>query len=407
MYPFLQRSTAAFALSTLTLAPLPALAASSPSASHSLARSHFAIRSTLRIDTDKGTATLPLHKGSFKGMPVYYVITDASNRSAARALGVNFAPRLALVTEGCPGCAQVVKTAAPLLGAANVEFAGVPDFAPMRMLVPGPTGFPPVTVQPGAKGDLYYSPFVKIAGNPIVYNASIVATGNAPFDVEQHTNTADRVLGIDPAKMTVELLVVRAFAYGKRIMYLSSEASDPLTATIERATFVPGLALSPFAGGGAYPDTSARAEIFATANGKVANPSPPGQGLAHVIVSGANAKDAGFKDGTVVAALRAGGDAHNVLDNWPTVPNAALAAHYSPLWDLQIAVYSPAAVAAGLNRTQTDANRIRQLSVRKVLTSPGGVLPVTPVNIVINCPALAFMDTSPIGPQVPKPAGAL
>ncbi len=41
-----------------------------------------------------------------------------------------------------------------------------------------------------------YTPFIQIAGSDTVYNAPIVATGNGPYDVTNHTNTADRVLGI-------------------------------------------------------------------------------------------------------------------------------------------------------------------------------------------------------------------
>lgn len=404
---FQSRITATAAAASFLLVAGSARPSPAKTADQFLPRRNFTIASTLRINLTKGTATLPLHRGTFKGTPAYYVITDVSNQAYARTLGVNFSPRLALISKGCPGCAQIVTSSNALLGKGDVAFAGVPDFAPSRHLTAGPTGFPPSSVQPGAAADLHYSPFLRIAGSTVVYNASIVATGEGPFDVDTHTNTAERVLAIDTKKMTVDLLVVRAFAYGKPIMYLSSEASDPLTATIERATLVPALGLAPFAGGGTYPAKSARSEIFATANGKTVNPSPPGQGLAHVIVNGANAVDASLRDGTVVNALRAGGDAHNVLDNWPILPNVALAHQYSPLWDLQVAVFTPAAVAAGKNTTQTDGNTIRWLSVNKTVTSPGGVLPLGPANIVINCPALAFMDTPPVGPQMSRPAHQL
>lgn len=380
-------------------------AQSQPSPARYLPKSKFTIASTISIDSVSGAARLPLRRGSFKGKAVYYVITDVSNERFARELGVNFAPRLAVITMGCPACAQVVHTSAAPLGRASVEFAGVPDFSPKRILVAGPKGFPPMKVQPGAKADLHYSPFVRIAGSNVIYNASIVATGDGPFDVRTHTNTADRVLAIDTRNMTVDLLVVRAFAYGKRILYLSSEASDPTAAAIERAIFVPALNGAPFAGGGAFPEKSARAEIFAVANGYVPNPSPPGQGFAHVILSGGNQQDASYSNTAVLSALREGGDAHNVLDNWPTVPDRALAEMYSPLWDLQIGMYTPHAVAAGLNRAHADANELRQLSARGALRAPGGVLPVSPVNIVVNCSALAFMDTNPTGPQVAKPPG--
>ncbi len=128
-----------------------------------------------------------------------------------------------------------------------------------------------------------------------------------------HTNTAGRVLAIDRQKMTVDLLFVRAFVFGKPILYLSSEASDPATAAI----YVLALSFSSFSGGGGIPDKSARAEIFATANGVLRNPSPPGHSLAHVIVSGANTIDANLQNGLVSEALPNGGDAHNILDEWP------------------------------------------------------------------------------------------
>ncbi len=409
----IESSAAILLASTLFAVPIAGAAATQTSyGDQFLPRSKFTLTSTLRINLTKGTATLPLHRGSFRGEPVYYVITDASSEGVARTLGVNFSPRLATLSNGCPGCVQTVTfshATGTNVGAykiPNVEFAGIPDFRPMRLLGPGPTAFPPAYTQPGAVADLHYSPFVRVAGSDIVYNATIVATGNAPFDVTTHTNTSDRTLAIDTNKMTVDLLFIRGFVFGKPILYLSSEASEPATATIERSTYVPALGFSQFPGGGGYPQQSARAEIFASANGKLQNPSPPGQGLAHVIVSGAGTIDANLRDGIVSEALLKGGDAHNILDEWP-VADRAQALGYSPLWDLQIGVFTPTAVAAGANGAVTDANEFRELSVRKIVTSPGGVLPLAPENIVINCPALAFTETRPVGPVIPQPPGQL
>src|SRR6202022_2393409 len=81
-------------------------------------------------------------------------------------------------------------------GPAVIDFAGAPDFSPTRIAVPGPTGFPLAKFQPGAVAGPGYSPFIKIAGSDTVYSAPIVATGNGPFDVRTHTDTADRVLGV-------------------------------------------------------------------------------------------------------------------------------------------------------------------------------------------------------------------
>ncbi len=45
--------------------------------------------------TSKPTVTFPLRQGTAAGHVVYYFITDASDQSVARALGVNFTPKLA------------------------------------------------------------------------------------------------------------------------------------------------------------------------------------------------------------------------------------------------------------------------------------------------------------------------
>ncbi len=362
------------------------------------------IKSALRVNLTRNFATLPLHRGVAGGTTVWYVITDASDAGVARQLGLNFAPPLANITNGCPGCAQEVTAATPhtSLGRGGaITFQGMPDFSPARVLIPGPTAFPPLGAAPGAMGDLHYSPFVRLQGSPVVYNAPIVATGNGPFDVTHHTNTQDRVLGIDTKRMTVDLLFVRGFGNGQPILYLSFADSDVLSAVIERSDFTPGLSLSPFANGEGLPG-SARAEIFTFTNARTGVSSPPAQGLTHVIVDGHNTEDESLRNTAAQEALRRGGDAHNVFSVFPTLRDPALAARYSPLWDLQIGVWSPFAVAHKLNVAQTDANVIRRLAIRGLVTSPGGT-PLAPAGIVIDCPALAFTDKMPVTPQVPNP----
>jgi hypothetical protein len=121
-------------------------------------------------------------------------------------------------------------------GPAVVDFQGAPDFSPTRAAVPGPNGFPLARFQPGAVAGPGYSPFIRIAGSPTVYNAPIVATGNGPFDVVHHTNTADRVLGIHIAPASppgqfleswVDMLFVKGFDAGQPIVYLSTDAGQP------------------------------------------------------------------------------------------------------------------------------------------------------------------------------------
>jgi len=370
----------------------------------SLPTSKVTLASAKRVDLTYNYATLPLHRGVANGKTVWFVVTDASDAGIARQLGLNFAPRLANITVGCPGCAQNLAAANGsslphmMNGNTAVKFLDAPDFSPNRMDVAGsPMPFPPSVFHEGARAGAKYSPFVMDA-NKVVYDAPIVAVGDGPFDVTTHTDTADRVLRIDTTKMEVDLLFVRGFANGKPILYLSFDSSDPLVATQERVTFTPVLNLSPAADGGRLP-SSARAAIFSAVNGKFGTlASPPSQGQAHLLADGMIEKEANFAHVSVLKALAAGGDAHNVFDVFPTETSTRDRALYSPLWDLQNFMYSSKAVASGENTAKTDSNLIRHLAATAVVTSAGGT-PLRSSGIIINCPALAFTDSAPSGPQ--------
>jgi len=186
-------------------------------------------------------------------------------------------------------------------------------------------------------------------------------------------------MGIDTAAMTADLLFVRAFSHGEDIFYLTFDASTPLQATLERGTFTPVLGLTPFANASAHPE-GARSAIFTFVNGQVGPESPPAQGGGHVVADGLLAETANVENVALLEALRAGGDAHNVLDSFPTLDDPDLAALYSPLWDLRVGVWSADAVAAGENVAQTDANAIRQLAAAGTVTSPGASLSVRPTS---------------------------
>ncbi len=356
----------------------------------------------MRVDLVNDFARLPLHRATVRGVPVWYVITDVSDPALARKLGLNFAPKLANLPLGCPGCVAVVRCSARVLGRSPAVFNGLPDFKPDRLLVPGPSAFPPRAARPGAVAGVGYSPFVRIKGTTAIYNAPVVAVGAGPFDVVKHRNTHDRLLAIDTKKMTADLGFIRGFANGKPILYLSFDASDPVTAVIERSTFTPGLGLSPFPNPSRRTDT-ARAAIFTFANTRLGAHSPPSDGLAHVIVDGGNRQDLNLQNTSLLRKLRIGGDAHNIFDVFPTLRDRSLALLYSPIWDLQIGVWTPEAVRAGLNVAQTDANTIRQLAVRGLVTSGHG-LPLASAHIIINCPPVAFVNDAPREDQAPKPA---
>lgn len=363
-----------------------------------LPASKFTIKSTIAVNLTRHFARAPLFQGMFNGQPVWYVITEASDEGVASDLGLNFSPRLA--NAAAPSVQQVASSNS-ILGRGMVTFAGAPNFSPTRVVTPGPKGFPPAAFAPGANADAKYSDLVRVQGTTVVYNAPIVAVGAGPFDVTNHTNTHDRLIGIDTAKMTADLVMVRAFSHGKDILYHSFSASNPLAAPIERGTFVPLLGMvSP-------PSTrttqeGARSSIFAFVNGQTGPMSPPAQGLNHVILDGGGTKDASLQNADVLEKLRIGGDAHNVLDSFPTLRDPALARLYSPLWDLQLVKWSDEAIARGANTAQMDANQIRQLAAQGVVHADDN-LPLVTVDIIVNCPVIAFIDQAPDAPQAADP----
>ncbi len=359
---------------------------------------NFVLGNALSVNLSKDFATLPLHKGNVNGETVWYIITDASDAGVAEDLGLNFAPKLSNITIGCPACAQQVESESQILGESEVAFEGKPDFSPERILKPGPTFFPPAMAQPGAVADAKYSPFVRVRGSDVVYNAPIVAVGDGPFNATTHTNTHDRLLAIDPEEMTVDMGLIRGSANGKDIVYLNFEASNPVTATLERSVFTPNLAQSPFPNGSTRED-SARAEIFTFVNGPVGLESPPAQGITHLIRDGLNAQELNLENTQLLEALRNGGDLENVFEVFPTLQDPTLAQAYTPLWDLNVGMWSIAAVAEGRNIALRDANEIRAVAATGELTSPGG-FPLTSSNEVINCPALGFTDGPPLEPVV-------
>ena len=136
--------------------------------------------------------TYPLYHGTGRGRRVGYVITDASKRSAARALGVNYTPKLAQAA----GTAAVQDSASSIRGGNGITFPASVNFSPARSLVPSATGFPPVVAQPGAVGEPGYSPLVRVSfrGQHVVLNASQIANA---------TGQADKIVTINPGRATV------------------------------------------------------------------------------------------------------------------------------------------------------------------------------------------------------------
>lgn len=405
--------------------PAVAAKASAPSGvgpiSGALSAKKFTVTSAIKVDLDNQYVRLPLHRGERNGKTVWYILTDASTQGAADELGLNFAPKLDNAAVGCDACVQNVTLKAPsenAFGEGTVEFEGAPDFGPSRVLKAGPTGFPPAEATPGAVGDAKYSPFIRIAGSSTVYNAPIVATGDGPFDVEKHTNTGERVLAVHPAAKTtgpaqfhgasVDLLFVRGFDSGKPIVYLSPDSDDATTAVLERATYAPALKRAPFTGGDDFLG-SVRERIFPFVNGRTGATNPQAQGLSHLILDGHAGEDASLANRALIDALRKGGDALNIQGDFPTLEQNNRRASYSPLWEAQFGEWTDKAIAAGLDRRQTDEFQILNLAATRpdLLTAPGGK-PYGSVKAQINCPVIAFLGEEPQRDLVePEPGAAV
>ena len=201
-----------------------------------------------------------------------------------------------------------------------------------------------------------YSPFIKIAGSDVVYNAPIVATGDGPFDVTHHTNTGDRVLNVHIAgpsapgqfaESYVDMLFVKGFDAGQPIVYLSTDAGQPLTAVLERSTYVPALDNAAFNGGDDFLG-SARERLFGFINGQTGANNPQAQGFQHLAKDGMVSEDASLSNTAFINALRNGGDLLNVFGDFPTLTDPRHADAYSPLWDAQLGLWTPKAVTEGL-----------------------------------------------------------
>jgi len=390
-----------------------------------LPRDKLTLESAIQVNLSNETVRLPLYPGTaYAGTPhaekVWYILMDASDPGLAHDLGINYAPKLADIGISCPACVQTVTLSNPTpqrnpFGPAVINFAGAPDFSPTRIATPGPDGFPLAQFQPGAVAGPGYSPFIRIAGSDVVYNAPIVATGNGPFDVTHHTSTSDRALGIHIAgpsapgqfnESWADMLFVKGFDAGQPIVYLSTDAGQPLTAVLERSTYVPALNDASFNGGDDFLG-SARERLFAFINGQTGVNNPQAQGFQHLALDGMVSKDASLGDTAFINALRFGGDLLNVFGDFPTLADPRHADAYSPLWDAQLGLWTPKAVKEGLNKRQIDENVVFNLAdlrpdlLTGVDPGTGQPQPYGSAGVDINCAVIGYTAKAPTANLVP------
>lgn len=297
------------------------------------------------VEHPDNTVTLPLYRGTSGGRTVWYVILDASDGKDAAHLGVNQAAKLTNARD--TGAVQQVTMVNGV-----IEFPATVDFSPVRVVTPGPGGFPPIQpTQPGAVGEPGYSPLIQFPDGRIL---------NAPH-VANDSGEADKVVTIDIVGGTVRFQETDGFAGGKAVKYVSTDASDPVVAALEGVTYAPALSAAPFAGGDGT--DSARASLAAFVNGQTGAGNDQRQGLN--------------------SALTDGLDPLNVLAWNPSQ------GRYSPLWDVFPTAWSASAVAAGRNVRQTDFGQVRNLAQKGIVGGPDGG-PFAAVNFIVDCPIISM-----------------
>lgn len=329
------------------------------------------------LDEDAGTITLPLYRGELKetGEPIWYIVTDTTDADAAEGLGLNVAGKLAFADNS-----RGVRVGETRQDGTLLFHAGAVDFSPERVVVPGNANdaslppFPPLQADPGSVGDELYSPLVRIinAGGHI-YNAPMIA-----YDVEEdqldfcdgnvdYSIVHDGVVSICPEEETVTLSLAAGFSFARPVLYLSTDANDPLPAALEGATYSPGL--RDVAVGRDDSLFSAVERLFLTVNGPT-NTQVDDDGNTVV-----NPQRQGL-----FSALSGEGGPLNVLGGIPTI-----ATDYSPLWDLNVMEWSQLAIDRNYRSRVTEEFQILGLVERGFLTGPGGST-FGSSGFIVNCP---------------------
>lgn len=358
---------------------------------------------TVDFDAAPATVTLPLYEGRLArpgaandGATAWYIVTDTSDERNAAALGLNFSAKLNF-TDAPPAMATMLMETAVRRAFYDADGIlvfdrGSVDFSPERVVSSASTDvsgtsnlLAALSFQPGSVGseagdsDGFYSPLVEIvnAGGH-VYNAPMMSFGTQAADLAPYCDgisTAeesaarailhDKIVSICPGENgepgTVTLRLTSGFSFGRPVLYLSTDASADIAASLEEASYVP--ALTNVAVGRDDSLFSAVERIFGFTNG-------PTNDFGEV-----NPQRQGFN-----SAIVGQGQPLNVLGGIPTV-----ATDYSPLWDLNLGEWTQEAIDNGYRSRMTEEFAILGMVARGFMTGPGGA-PYGSTGIIINCP---------------------
>jgi hypothetical protein len=324
--------------------------------------------------TPRPTVTFPLRQGTAAGHPVYYVITDASDRTVAQELGVNFTPKLA----NAAGTLAVQHSSSTDANSITVA-AGV-DFSPMRVLVASATGFPPTQAAPGAIGNSGYSPLVQLPDG-VVLNAPQIGDGVNTNGADK-AHWADKVKSVDAANHTVTYDETNGCYENQSVHYASFDASDFGAAAIEDVTYAPALGNVPFVDCGTNDINvqgpfinrgCARESLIAFINGQTGADNSQRQGLNAAILD-------------QEAPL-------NILED---VPNSGGQFNYSPMWDIHRVRWNDSVPVTSRLR-QTDFGTAEALvGTQAQSITPTGTTSTTfqSTGFIVNCPLVSLFATN-------------
>jgi hypothetical protein len=329
-------------------------------------------------NTAQTVATYPLYRGSSGGQEVDYVITDASSLPVARALGVNYSPKL----NASAGTAAVQQSSSSISSGNGIDFPATVDFSAPRTLQPDPvTGFPPQQALPGAVGNPGYSPLVEVRFNnkPVILTAPQLANATG-----QHPKLS---APISPTSSTAHLSETFGCFDDLSVHYVSFDASSPVAAAIENVTYAPALDSSPAAGcadhGSPSPQHCGRESLAAFTNGPTPLSNNQWQGLNNSLLTLCGTHDAGGQcenNGFQISPF-------NILRG---VPNPTQMFAYSPLWDIHFASWTQAAIANGVPiRVGNFQDVIQEAAMGYVAGFPN-TSPFGPSGFIVTCPPVSL-----------------
>lgn len=322
-------------------------ATAAPMKEDGMKKHHLLLLKSATENADLTEVTLPIFEGRRNGETVWFVVTESSNREDAERRGVHYAPKLA----NAKGTIAVQR-----VGMINgvIQFLGSVDFSPERIVIPGPTGFPPAEAKPGAIGEPLYTPLIELPDGTVL---------NAP-QIKNESGQHDRLVSIDLKGRKATFKITRGYFEGRTVYYTTFNASDPAIAAIEAGNYTPNLKATPDKGSNT--PNSALTGLAPIVNGPTGKNNPQRQGLS--------------------SALMGEGDPFNIVEEIPAGERALL---YSPMWDVHASVWSAMAMPVSTGTAVKDFTRVAQLAVKNQITGPDGK-PWGPIGVVVNCPIISI-----------------